>query len=301
MEKEHDWKHEWKDMPEFYVPTRNTELRNQIDISDIKELSSNSTSVFPKYPIYIISKGRWKNPLTATALDRMGINYRIVVEPLEYDSYCKTISKERILVLPFDNLGQGSIPSRNWVWEHSIGEGHERHWILDDNISGFGYQKGGRRINAVNGDLFRQCEDFVDKYSNVSMAGIRYRFHHNYVKSPYYLNTRVYSCILLDNKVQQRWRGKYNEDTDLSLRILKEGNCTMLFTWCYCNKTASMKMKGGNTDEVYADTDNRKEFAESLQEQHPDVVKVVWRFNRWHHEVNYKPFRNNILKINNKS
>ena len=36
MEKEHDWKHEWKDMPEFYVPTRNTELRNQIDISDIK-------------------------------------------------------------------------------------------------------------------------------------------------------------------------------------------------------------------------------------------------------------------------
>jgi hypothetical protein len=128
------------------------------------------------------------------------------------------------------------------------------------------------------------------------MAGIRYRFHHNYVKSPYYLNTRVYSCILLDNKVQQRWRGKYNEDTDLSLRILKEGSCTMLFTWCYCNKTASMKMKGGNTDEVYGDTNNRKEFAESLQEQHPDVVKVVWRFDRWHHEVNYKSFRNNVLK-----
>jgi hypothetical protein len=57
-----------------------------------------------------------------------------------------------------------------------------------------------------------------------------------------------------------------------------------------------MKMKGGNTDEVYGDTNNRKEFAESLQEQHPDVVKVVWRFDRWHHEVNYKSFRNNVLK-----
>ena len=31
---------------------------------------------------------------------------------------------------------------------------------------------------------------------------------------------------------------------------------------------------------------------------HPDVAKVVWRFGRWHHEVDYKPFQNNkpILK-----
>jgi len=54
-------------------------------------------------------------------------------------------------------------------------------------------------------------------------------------------------------------------------------------------------MKGGNTDTIYAETNNRKEFAESLQQQHPDVVKVVWRFNRWHHEVNYNKFKNNQL------
>jgi len=33
-----------------------------------------------------------------------------------------------------------------------------------------------------------------------------------------------------------------------------------------------------------------------LQEQHPDVVRVVWKFNRWHHQVNYKPFKRNRLK-----
>jgi hypothetical protein len=144
--------------------------------------------------------------------------------------------------------------------------------------------------------MFRICEDFVDRYSNIQISGIRYRFHHNYVKSPFYLNTRIYSCILIDNKITHRWRGKYNEDTDLSLRVLKDGYCTMLFTWCYCNKAGTMSMKGGNTDNVYSDTDNRKEFAESLKEQHPNHVDVVWRFNRWHHEVNYDNFKNNMLK-----
>ena len=49
-----------------------------------------------------------------------------------------------------------------------------------------------------------------------------------------------------------------------------------------------MRMKGGNTEEVYGDTDNRKEFAESLRVQHPEHVKVVWKFNRWHHDIDYR-------------
>jgi hypothetical protein len=56
-----------------------------------------------------------------------------------------------------------------------------------------------------------------------------------------------------------------------------------------------MTQTGGNTDTIYNTGDKRLAFAESLQEQHPDVVKVVWRFNRWHHLVNYKPFAKNIL------
>jgi len=56
-----------------------------------------------------------------------------------------------------------------------------------------------------------------------------------------------------------------------------------------------MIMSGGNTDTIYAETEKRKEFVESLIEQHPDVVKKVWRYNRWHHEVNYAPFVKNKL------
>ena len=40
-----------------------------------------------------------------------------------------------------------------------------------------------------------------------------------------------------------------------------------------------------------------KAFAESLRDQHPDVVEVVWKFNRWHHQVDYSPFIGNSLKL----
>jgi hypothetical protein len=97
------------------------------------------------------------------------------------------------------------------------------------------------------------------------------------------------------NDLPYRWRGRYNEDTDLSLRALKDGYCTILFNAFLAGKVTTMRMKGGNTSEVYGETDNRKEFAESLRDQHPDHVEVTWKFNRWHHQVDYRLFKQNRL------
>ncbi len=91
----------------------------------------------PSYPVYVISKGRWESRLTIKALEKRSIPYHVVIEPQEYDNYSQVIDKDKIFVLPFSNLGQGSIPARNWVWDHSISVGTERHWILDDNIAEF--------------------------------------------------------------------------------------------------------------------------------------------------------------------
>ena len=86
----------------------------------------------------------------------------------------------------------------------------------------------------------------------------------------------------------------YNEDTDLSLRVLKDGYCTVLFNAFLAGKVTTMRMKGGNTDELYAD-DGRKKMAEALVELHPDVAKLTKKFGRWHHQVNYRPFKKNKL------
>jgi len=79
----------------------------------------------PKCPVYIISKDRWESRLTSKALENMSVPYHIVIEPQEYSNYAAVINPEKILILPFSDLGQGSIPARNWVWEHSLSIGAE--------------------------------------------------------------------------------------------------------------------------------------------------------------------------------
>jgi hypothetical protein len=205
----------------------------------------------------------------------------------------------KILTLPedFSKLGQGGIPVRNWVWEHALKSGAERHWILDDNIDGFGRLNRNLKIKVSSSATFRACEDFVDRYKNIALAGMQYDYFtpSRQKTSAFIINTRIYSCILIKNDIPYRWRGKFNEDTDLSIRVLKDKWCTILFNAFICYKTPTLEMKGGNTDTIYNQTDKRKEFAESLAEQHPDVAKVVWRYERWHHEVDYRPFKQNRL------
>lgn len=248
----------------------------------------------PSYPVYIISKGRWDSRLTAKALDDRAIPYRIVIEPQEYDQYAAVIDPAKILVLPFSNLGQGSIPARNWVWEHSISEDAARHWILDDNIREFYRLHENTYFRTTSGTTFRAIEDWADRYSNIALAGMQYfMFAKRKQKiAPLVSNTRIYSCILIKNDIPYRWRGRYNEDTDLSLRALKDGWCTALFQAFLAEKQPTMHMKGGNTDELYQG-DGRLKMAQSLQEQHPDVTTIAWKWGRWQHQVDYRPFKNN--------
>ena len=321
------WQEEWMDMPEFeqanLKPSKTLMIHfeDELDIQNFSKLinqtvNTTTKSIWypkpntkkpsdykyiggenPKYPIYIISKGRWENRLTSRALEKLNVPYYIVIEPQEFDEYSKYIDKEKILVLPFSNLGQGSIPARNWVWEHSIFIGAERHWILDDNIDGFVRLNRNIKIPVTTGATFKAIEDFTDRYENVALSGMNYRFfaEQRSERVPaFYLNTRVYSCILINNKIPYRWRGCYNEDTDLSIRALKDGWCTILFQAFLCNKAATMTMKGGNTDELYQD-DGRLQMAQSLVEQHPDIVKVTEKWGRYQHHVNYDVFKKNKL------
>lgn len=225
--------------------------------------------------------------------------YRIVVEPKEYMLYASVIDSKKILVLPdnFSELGQGGIPARNWVWEHSISEGYDKHWILDDNIEQFNRLNKNLQVKVTTGAIFKASEDFVDRYENIALSGFQYDYFAKAktILPAFYLNTRIYSCILIKNDIPYRWRGKYNEDTDLSIRALKDGWVTVLFYAFIQQKAQTMTMKGGNTDTIYNQGDNRLEFAQSLVDQHPDVARVTQKFGRWHHHVDYRPFKQNQL------
>ena len=251
-----------------------------------------------KYPIYIPTKGRFNSRLTMKSLDLMGVEYYAVIEKQEYSLYATILPKERILVLPFSKPNEYSqlVMARNWIKQHSIKNGFSRHWQIDDNINGFERLNRNERGRVYCDGMFRATEDFVDRYKNIGIAGFEYRQFGGGArrkKPPFKLNYRVYSTSLVNNKMDINWRGIYNDDTDLCLRALKEGWVTVTFNTFLQNKAGTMSMRGGNTP-IYT-ADNRKEFAESLQRQHPDCVTVVWRYERWHHEVDYTTFQKNKL------
>jgi hypothetical protein len=234
--------------------------------------------------VYVISKGRSDQCLTARFLAKDGVPFKIVVEPQEADLYAKEFGRDALLILPFQNLGLGSIPARNWVWEHAKASGAERHWILDDNIAGVWRRWKARKVRCNAIVAFRAVEDFTDRYENVAISGLNYyMFSINKTKQPpFYLNVHVYSFLLIRNDLPFRWRGRYNEDTDLCLQVLSAGWCTLLFNAFLAWKMTTMTMRGGNTDQLYRE-DGRLKMARSLQRTWPGVVDTKRRFRRPQH------------------
>lgn len=260
-----------------------------------------------KYPIYIVSKGRANSRLTSKALEAMDQPYYIIVENQEYEEYASVIARHKILVLPTfyqdkydtcDELGEskskGPGPARNFAWDHSISLGAERHWVMDDNIASFQRLNRNLMVRVATPTIFRCAEDFVDRYKNIYISGFNYDFfvQSKEVHPPFIRNTRIYSCLLIQNDIPYRWRGRYNEDTDLSLCVLKDGHCTVQFNAFIQEKAQTQTLKGGNTEEFYS-KEGTLPKSQMIADLHPDCAKVVWRFNRWHHHVDYRRFKKN--------
>lgn len=341
-----EWKLEWKDMPEFNVDFKD-ETYSKIDfyfesneenikiIENVFEqnITDRTTSMWypklivgihrdirviggenPKYPMYVISKGRdWLGRShTSYRLSQMGVNHYLVVEPQEYELYSNSFNDEYVEVIKMDmtykdtydsfsNLGNinstGAGAVRNFCWDHSISMGYKWHWVMDDNIEGFNRFWRGHRLLCRTGETFRSCERFSERYDNIAISGLNYM---GFCKSgdrvpPYVLNTRIYSMLLIRNDIPYRWRGRYNEDTDLSLRVLKDNWCTVQFNLFLGEKRNTQQKKGGNTEEFYS-KEGTIPKSQMLVDMHPDVTKLVWKFNRWHHYVDYSGF-NQQLKL----
>ncbi len=263
-----------------------------------------------RYPIFVVSKGRWGSRLTMKALDRLGADYWVIVEVQEFDQYAEHIRKERLLVLPQmyldnyetcddlgDSVSKGPGAARNFAMDISRGWGFKRHWVMDDNLDDFHRLHNNMKIPVRTCATLRAAEDFTDRFSNVPISGFNY---YSFCKTtdqvpPFVLNTRIYSCLLMNNFAGYKWRGRYNEDTDICLRVLKDGYCTIQFNAFLCGKVTTQRMRGGKTKEFY-EHEGTLPKSQMLADLHPDVAKVVWRFNRHHHHVDYGPFKNNRLK-----
>lgn len=258
--------------------------------------------MLPKYPVFIPSKGRYESRYTMRALEKIGVPYIAVVEPQEVDKYKRYVRKpNKILVTP--HRDQGVVVTRNFIWDYARDIGAEKYWTIDDNIRQFYRFNHNLKIPVVCGNIFRAMEEFAARYSNVPVSGMHYYMFipRKIYVPPFYVNTRVYSNMLIETDIRNprgkpyRWEGFYNEDTDLCLRILKDGYCTILFNAFLIRKSVTMTVKGGNTPNYMGD--GRYRMAKELAEKHPDVARISWKWNRYQHHVDYSEFKWNRLKF----
>lgn len=260
-----------------------------------------------KHPIYIISKGRADRCLMARYLLSENIYFKVAVEPQEYNLYKQNIPERNLLRLEFQNLGMGSTPARNACWDNAIKIGAQKHFIFDDNIYRFiKMDKGLRRKSEKHIALesLYVLQAFQERYKNLPIAGYNYSsFAGTWTTKPFYLNTHVYSGMLIENDCKYRWRLKYNEDVDINLMALNDNKCTILLNMYLIQKVSTTaKMKGGNQDELYKNNDPKKKALKtsSLQQIWPQYVKSTIRYGRPHHQVSWKKFfKQQLQRVSN--
>jgi len=282
------------------------------------------SKINPKVPIYIVSKGRSEFMHTSKALSAMGVRHNIVVEPFEAEIYLKAIEQNgldaNVLELDLeykrnyelcDDLGlsasTGPGPARNFAWDHAVKNGAEWHWVMDDNIEWFFRFNRNLKTPCRSYGLFQAMQDFCARYDNVAMGGPNYfMFASRKSKAPAFVtNTRIYSCNLIKNDCGARWRGRYNEDTILSLDLLKAGWVTVQFNAFLQDKMETQHLPGGNTSDFYHAEGKQisgsryavggtKRKSEMLCRVHPDVATECERFQRDHHFVDYSRFKQKL-------
>jgi len=217
-----------------------------------------------------------------------GVPFHIVVEPSQEEAYAKVWGRDTLYVMEEDS--KGLVYARNWITDHARASGIKRHWQFDDDIRTMVRANEGLRLPAAANVALRAAEDFVEQYENVGVASFNSEFFvpmSNGVTAqkwpPFYLNSRCYTCMLFLNALPYRWRGPYNEDTDMSLQVLAGGWCTILFNAFTIRTLATMTIGGGQTG-IYVG-DGRLKMSRNLERRWPGVITTYRRFGRAQHKV----------------
>jgi len=262
-----------------------------------------------QYPIYIVSYKRSDKLQTVKSLLYCGVkNFYIVIknDKTEIENYTKSLKElgveDKLLIVPDDfsedeeKIGDlNSIPQRNFSYIHSVENGDKYHWCLDDNIKDFFRREDGQKTKMKTGFMFYFVEEFMKRYTNVNLSSLQY--NHLVPAGGYrgmiVKNSKVYSCILIKNSNNIMWRGSYNEDIILTLDTLLENKGTMTFQNFLCGKQSTGTTKGGNQD-IYK-SDGQQKKIDFLMSVHPKYTKEIIKYGHPHHQVNYKPFKDNDL------
>ena len=255
--------------------SRKTDIRYCIRLKGFKKKIDTKLSYYSikkwniKYPISILSYGRYNQNKTSKYLLKCKIKHYIFVEECEYDLYMnnyynKINEEDKYLVniintyKDFHLYNLGGSPVRNYILDYWLKKGFERCWMLDDNINFYKRFNGGVKNKIYSDLIFSSIETYIEEYDNVGICS------HNLdsfitggnSRTIIVLNEKHYSSLLLLTDKQFRFKHKYNEDVLISIDYVISGKINFCFNHILLNKNTSGKDSGGNTNTIYKNSTN---------------------------------------------
>lgn len=258
--------------------------------------------------VYIISKGR-PECRTAATLERIGFpgEWFIVCgnndEALpEYQArwggrvlvfgwYEQVESTDPMDGYGFEGMASGACPVRNATAEISRRRGELRHWQLDDDYTGFQVfdARTGKRPKC-DGEALHRAMLALARFAHacgLSNCGFPPSTIETAKEGALGVGKRVFNAHNLPSggALFEPWRGRMNDDLINALNVWRHGGVE-LSVKCLAMNMPPTQSEGGGLTELYRDEGTVRKTAYAV-EACPAAVRLVERFGRYHHAVDW--------------
>jgi len=207
--------------------------------------------MIPRYPIFIPSKGRFENNLTAKMFLNADIPFRLIVEKKDEYEYRKRYGDESVISLPSSDYG-GVWVARNYCKQIATQLGSRYHWQIDDDIKSLMKVENRIVLTRDAGQILSEIENFVDKYSNLAITGLASSVFGRLATTEFTINKFAYTCALFNTGLPYYWRCDIEDDLDYNLQCLTNGWCTVQFQR-YLFEWSTTGVRPGGYTEIYAE------------------------------------------------
>lgn len=225
-----------------------------------------------KFHIYVPSRGRASNCLTAKLLQESGLRFTVVVEPQEYEEYVEHFTSKNVHRLKRNDRG---LPyARNSILKLSRSRGEKAHWQMDDDIRKFMIRVNDKNLKVDAATSVENIERLFLSYRNLAVIAHRYASFAFSQKQELSYNQNPCSSILLRNDLDAKWRKGTVDDADFALQVLSSGWSTIIANRQIIDTVPHNKQKGGLTDEHPQEDGRRARFIQ-LAKDWPGAFSVT--------------------------
>lgn len=221
-------------------------------------------------PVYVPSKGRSAGSQTLRALTAEAYPGVVICSPSDEQS----LYRERYGWPVIEQEGTGIGNARQTCLQHARAMGHERFWMLDDDVTGAFVRSGTRFEKSTIGriiDLMESAVELSGSRDYVTMFGPNFR-HRAWSGPPAEMDAHLRNFVCLRTDVPGDYWPHVKEDLDMVLQIITAGGHTVRFNFVAFDSPRMGTTEGGCWDDYLTGALDAASMA--LASRWPGLVEV---------------------------